>query len=312
MRRFLIKSCIFLIPVIGFFLLLDNRLFSIPNSYNSKRINLERISANVNIIVTGSSQSLFGINPSYFDLSGFNVANSSQSLYYDKEIVIKNLNKLSNLKCVIIPISYFSLYYRLEDSEEAWRSYYYYQYWGIDNSNMSKFDIRKYSAFALYTPSVSASIISNNFNTNFTDGIQENGYNIRDTSGNFANISFESGKKRVAFHQQLIDKGDYQQVSSACDELIKVLINKGLKVVIITPPVYKTYSSFLDSGILKKNKNFINRFSLNPNVVYYDFLTDPRFEKRDFLDNDHLNFIGAEKFSKIINEEIISKIGINK
>ena len=44
-----------------------------------------------------------------------------------------------------------------------------------------------------------------------------------------------------------------------------------------------------------------------PNVEYYDYSTDKRFVDEDFKDASHLTNIGANKFSKIIKEEILDK-----
>ena len=43
----------------------------------------------------------------------------------------------------------------------------------------------------------------------------------------------------------------------------------------------------------------------SPNVYYYDFLTDASFIKEDFFDADHLNEIGAKKFSKKMDSIIM-------
>ena len=42
-------------------------------------------------------------------------------------------------------------------------------------------------------------------------------------------------------------------------------------------------------------------------IEYYNYLKHSRFVKEDFKDNDHLNPKGAEKFSKIVDMEILKK-----
>ena len=46
----------------------------------------------------------------------------------------------------------------------------------------------------------------------------------------------------------------------------------------------------------------------NPNVEYYDYSTDERFIDEDFYDASHLTDIGANKFSKIVKEEVLSSL----
>jgi hypothetical protein len=50
----------------------------------------------------------------------------------------------------------------------------------------------------------------------------------------------------------------------------------------------------------------------NENVYYYNFINDNDFLENDFFDADHLNELGAMKFTKkiddVIRNEIIFKI----
>jgi len=75
--------------------------------------------------------------------------------------------------------------------------------------------------------------------------------------------------------------------------------------LIVTAPVFSTYSKFADKGKLRLNDSIIRCICSKYGCKYFDYFTDKRFEKEDFLDNDHLNFIGAEKFSRMINEEVL-------
>jgi hypothetical protein len=39
-------------------------------------------------------------------------------------------------------------------------------------------------------------------------------------------------------------------------------------------------------------------------LSYFNHFKDDRFVEDDFWDDDHLNDVGAEKFTRILNEEI--------
>jgi hypothetical protein len=52
----------------------------------------------------------------------------------------------------------------------------------------------------------------------------------------------------------------------------------------------------------------MNDLCLKYNAEYFDYFKDSRFTKGDFYDNDHLNYIGAGKFSRILDQDIVSKI----
>jgi hypothetical protein len=121
--KFSTKLLIFLIPIfiiLGFF---ELGLRGIPNSYNTKRAYYENQLDTIEILVLGSSQALEGINPEFFERKGFNLSNVSQSFYYDSQLTLKYIDQMKRLKCVIITVSYFSLWYQIYDIKESWRDY---------------------------------------------------------------------------------------------------------------------------------------------------------------------------------------------
>jgi hypothetical protein len=42
-------------------------------------------------------------------------------------------------------------------------------------------------------------------------------------------------------------------------------------------------------------------------VPYFNYLRDDRFTEEDFVNSDHLNNKGAEKFSYILNEDVVKR-----
>ena len=54
-----------------------------------KRMTLERVLPDVEVLVLGSSLGYFGINPAQFTHKGYNAAYRAQSYYYDLQILKK-------------------------------------------------------------------------------------------------------------------------------------------------------------------------------------------------------------------------------
>ena len=283
---------------------MEYNLCKIENSYNYKRANFEKQLDSVNVIILGSSQAFYGINPTYFNLKSFNLANISQSLYYDNQLVLKYIDKMPNLKYVIINISYFSLSYQVIDGIESWRDYYYSQFWNINYPDLNVLDIKRYSKIFLYTPTISLSYLNNGFKVNLINGMNPNGYFEYDTTNNKLNISDSSGNQRVNFHENGFKEKRVNENKVVLESLIKELQKRNIKPVFVTPPVFSTYYKFVNRESLKKNKDIIDSFCIRYKCNYFNYFTDSRFIQSDFHDNDHLNFIGAEKFSKILNNEI--------
>ena len=86
-------------------------------------------------------------------------------------------------------------------------------------------------------------------------------------------------------------------------------MNQGAKLVLIFTPLYKTYNNSTNPVVIREMESFVaNLKQKNPNVEYYDYSTDERFIDEDFYDASHLTDIGANKFSKIVKEEVLSSL----
>lgn len=51
----------------------------------------------------------------------------------------------------------------------------------------------------------------------------------------------------------------------------------------------------------------LKQISEKDGVPYFNYLRDERFTTQDFVDSDHLNKRGAEKFTRILNEDVVKR-----
>jgi hypothetical protein len=212
---------------------------------------------------------------------------------------------MKNLKGVIITLSYFSFWYQLCDDVEGWRDYYYAHFWKIRYPEIKWYDPKLYSMILLYTPQRTMEYARNLFKENLPENLQPNGWLRMDTIHDNPNISEESGLERVNQHGAGLSKKRYDEVLALLDDFIKECKQRNIQVTFMTPPVYSTYYKYTKPEIIKINKQTIEYFSKKYDLPYYDYFKDSRFTKTDFYDNDHLNFRGAEKFSQILNNDIV-------
>ena len=86
------------------------------------------------------------------------------------------------------------------------------------------------------------------------------------------------------------------------EAIVELCQEKEVKVILVTMPAYESYVQHLDQNQLDKTMAAATYMeSKYRNCTYFNFLTDNRFKRSDFLDADHLNCQGAEKFSKLID-----------
>jgi len=303
---FIKRLILFLLPLTIILLYTEVQLRKMPNSYSKKKLNLEKQIGNAEVLVLGSSQALHGIDPTYFSLKGINAANISQSLYYDKEILKREIDKAKNLKYLIITVSYFTYFYEIHNSLESWRDLYYQKFWKlIPNAETTIWDAKNYSYIALYTPLKTAKYATSNFNVDLAPTLKTNGYIPLINKKSIKFISDQQGKKRVSLHNSIIKIENFKHTIAYLNEIIEIAKTKNIKVVIVTPPVYKTYYENCNEKLVMANDHLTQSISNYDNIKYFNYLKDKRFDKNDFYDNDHLNLQGAKKFSSIINTEIL-------
>lgn len=306
-RRFFVRGFLFALPLVVILGSIEYRLRAIPNSYNTKRAYLEKQLDSIEVLALGSSQTYDGINPSLFNRRGFNLGVIGQSLFYDMNLTQKYIDRMPRLQCVLVALSYFSFGYELEDTGEYWREYYYYHFWDIKANDIKWYDPRMVSFIALYTPKQVLRFAAHGFEVDEAKTMQPNGWN-RTEGTVYDAISDSLGHARVEIHDILMKHSRVDENFRRLSALFTDLNRRGMKIVIVTPPVYSTYAKFANAKTLELNRQLIDSLCVIHGCVCADFFKDPRFVVTDFNDNDHLNMTGAGKFTRILNDEVLSRV----
>ena len=298
MKKFIPRSALFALPLLVLFVIMEVMLRKIPNDYLLKKNYLDTHAEKIQALVFGSSHAFRGINPEYFSDKTFNAGYVSQSLKYDYKIFETYKHQTTALKTVVIPISYFSFVYELENSKEAWRTKNYVIYYGFPNTASLKY----YSE-----------LLSNSLKNNVKRLVS---YYIRGVS-NISSDSCGYGRLDVSDDTDLVKSAaeaaqrhtkDQTFVKDNCfyvQTIIEDCQKNGIQVVLITLPAWKTYRALLDPQQLKSMEDNAEKMSETyGNCIYVNLLDDPDFIKDDFHSADHLNDTGAKKLSLKLNEII--------
>lgn len=304
---FLKKLTLILLPFLVLFIWTEYKARQLPNSYAVKKKDFERVQDSVEVLVFGSSHALKGIDPSFFSCKGFNFSNSSQTLVHDAWICEHYLDHLPGLKAVIFDISYISFWFDLRLSPESWRDYFYYHYFGMKEADLDLCSPPAFFYSAMYTKGMVNDIIFNRVDSKKEFGdIKPGGWERTEAPSDSATISEQSGLQRVRLHESLRKQESFIRIMPLFERTLDELRQRDLGIFFVTPPVYRTYYDQLDPVKEKENREIIDALCRKYGVVYIDYSKDPRFQKGEFSDNDHLNRIGAAKFSRILNEEMLS------
>jgi len=149
------------------------------------------------------------------------------------------------------------------------------------------------------------------FKVNLTEHLSENGYYENNPDKNHENISDEKGKIRVEFHTAGMTEANIVYNRALLFRAIGLCKNAGVVPFLITTPVYHTYRDHMDHDKYDRMQKVIRDLCEKTGTKYFNYLDDPRFDIDDFSDNDHLNACGAEKFSTILDQEVLRHLEKN-
>jgi len=298
MKRFILKTLLLLLPVIIIGVSMECLLRHIPNDYIYKKNYLDKHAGEIQLLILGSSETYFGINPDYFSQNTFNAAHVSQTLDWSYAIFSKYQENFDHLKAIIIPITYHTLWGKLETSVEAWRIKNYAIYYGIktkswmDKSEIlnGKLGINTQRLFNYYVEKKDAIYWS------------KLGWGTAYQSENENDLE-ESGKERALSHTFDIHSKDkikiFEDNLKILNSFAEFCNRQNVKLIFLTVPTYSSYRENLNKEQLNKMTAVITGFTKeHANCLYINWHENPDFTAEDFHDADHLDGKGAKKLSE--------------
>ena len=300
MRRFLLYCVLFGAIIVSTLLLGECIIASSDNCYKYKHEWMLDNAEKVETLILGSSHAYYGISPLDFCEKSFNLANISQNFEYDY-LLLKNYEKrLTELKTVILPMSYCSLFdARFEDGDEWWYAINYKKYMDVDvHSDFSKYNF-EISKLSVYSGRLLKILSGNGLPPCDSLGFGM-GYTLSARSQTWQEDACVTVKRHTARDWSAFDW------NLACLRSILALCReRSWRPVLVTLPSSHHYYNSLDSAQIGKMYEVVELMkSEYADVEYFDFLRDGNFVDEDFFDCDHLSDIGARKFSKMFKDSI--------
>lgn len=302
MKKFIPEIIIFFLPVVIAVCILEMLLQMIPNDYKYKRDQFLKNAKDIEVLILGSSHAHFGINPEYLTMKGFNFSNISQSFDLDYGLLETYESNFENLKTVVIPVSYSSLFSKLDSGNESWRIKNYVLYYHIKypfsiknnfellNGTMLSNLYRLYQYISDRSRLITVS--DDGFGLSYSSTVKNN---LEETGKTAALRHTHYDTKIFLYNQEII-----QNIIEWCNK-------RNVTLIFVTLPAYYTYRNKLNSNQLNETIDYMVNIGGGHNkVYYYDFLEDNDFIADDFYDADHLNEIGAKKFTEKIDEIIMN------
>jgi hypothetical protein len=280
------------------------------NNYRIKHDFIEAEGNKIEGLILGNSSTLYGVNPAYFKKHNvYNLAHVSQTTNLDLALFNHYLENLSQLKFVIISLSYTSLREQLQYSNEAWRikNYLLYHKLPLEAPWRYRFEL------------TSASVKENLYWLNQHYGRQTPLFRV-DEQGwgtSFSNIvepqKFHDAATATARWHTLAETTLVEENKAAYHRLIQASQARNIKVIALTTPTRPEYSEKLDRNQLEEAVVFGQELEQEyDNCKYLNLLKDTSYTPYDFYDPNHLNPNGAAKLSSKLSIVINSLIPQSK
>jgi len=298
-----------LILMLGYF---EYRLSFVNTIYYAKRVALEQQLDEIEVLVTGSSNGLYGVAPEAFSHKGFNLAFPAHEMYSDAKLVEKYLEKMPHLRMVVLTVNYSTMGGDdRDDTNNSWRHSFLRQYFDIPTELAAGrpldwefwVNAHNFSRIALYGDDTKAYI-----QTDFLTPVDiitsssgwYNGGDVDDPSAIF-------GVNAAAAHNILGDVRNYDRNLRNWETLMSLLQQKNIAAVIVLPPTDVSYHRLLDKAKIELMNRKLTEFANRHHIKFVDYTHDARFSLNDFTWEmpDHINARGAMKFSRILDEEVI-------
>lgn len=300
MKIFVIKVLIIIVPIFCSVGIL-NFLYVNTNYWKNETdatLKFKNVPQHIQIANIGSSHGLNSFD--YDDISNqsFNFSLSSQRFIYDFAILKQYKNSFDKNAVLLIPISYFQITQRKIDFKDSRARYYRF----LANELIDQYSLYEKMLFK-YVPVLTAgntlqfiikdiSLLSNSFMTE-QELLEycEKKYIAWTTDSEY---EYEAGEDGFVYNKNM------------AKQIIDFCYANDIQPVLVTTPI----TSVLNTIYKEKSPDFFDtfyRFSRElqedyPSLLYFDYSHDPRFETNFslFRDGDHLNAIGARKFTSIV------------
>jgi hypothetical protein len=303
-RALLARVLLFAAPLAILLPWTEARFRSIPSSHSRKAEDLHAKAPTIEVLVLGSSTAYEGVKPQLLRRPGYNAALAAQSLYYEDQILTKYLDAMKRLRVVLFFFDQRALKSTLPAADMQSRVR-YERAFGIppEAPGVDRFDLRVVSAFLDSSP-------SERIKCTFEPCAFEYPTILPDAYGWAPGLpsDIEDGPLWAAQDRTFMRDEILAPNLALLERDVAMLHARGVAVGLVMPPAWTTYRNVADLGEHAANVARLRSVAEGVHGLVHDYFADPRFERADFEDAIHLNATGAEKLSRILDEEVLGPL----
>ena len=287
--RFWIRLSLFVAPLLVLFTWLEWGLAGMPNSFTVKKQHLREQAEKIEVLFLGNSQMMKGIDPCLLPVPAYNLANVSQTLYYDSALLSQVAPTLPKLRQVVMQLSYFSLWQEMQDTE-PFRDQFYARYWGVYYPEVERLSFPQISYTALYGPREAFRLGRTGFA--MMDTLNDCGYQPTDS----LLVNEALAEERIAVHHHSMRQKNVANNERRLHAMAQFCEEKGIKLSVLILPVHPYYLAKQRAHLRQRNEETLA--ALKAKGVQVIDCQDWEWAESHFCDADHLSKEGAALLTK--------------
>lgn len=293
MKRFIRDIVIFISPVVILIMVVEVVLYCMPNTYRLKSELLQQTDSTTQTIALGNSHAYYGYCASQA-AGACNLANVSQTLRIDRLLLERAIHHKKALKHVLLFVDHSNLYDApLSRGREHWRATYYKRYMNLPMESMPARDWLEVTNVASAKNKL-LNLFKGNAST--CDSV---GWGMA-----YVPSPADSSLLTLSACREAAERHSLTSLSDAKINVRDVMLMAAyceahhLQMWVVQPPVMPGYYEHITQAQHALLGELMKRLSNVPNVRVIDMQRDSDFSREDFHDADHLNNMGARKFTK--------------
>ena len=294
MKRFLKNIVWCSIPIMVFLGVVEFVVRSFPNDFKYKWSYLENHSSEIEVLVLGNSHTANGVD-CWILPNSFNMAMGGQGVMMDEYILESFLDKMQNLRAVVMPMTYPTLNMPLAfgTPDRLMQYHIYYQY---DPKWYSKDDYECLNFLScskkIRTLLKGESLVT--IDSLGCDKVKRKGFD--DISEE--TLSWMSGRNLNTETVNMVSLG----------KMVELCEDKDVSLVLISIPVDISFreNELFNNEQIKMVKDVARDLSEDyANIYWIDWYDNPKFSTSDFYNSDHLNEYGALKLTNMLKQFLV-------
>lgn len=301
MKKFLSSIVLFSIGVLCLLALAESMARHCPNAYSIKEEWMQQHADEIETLVLGSSHAYAGVKPEALTTKAYNLANSNQTQRYDWLLLSRDTMTLQHLRTIVYPVSSLLMNYPLEETPEWYRCIYYQLYHHLPVHP----DFSRYG-FEVCSIQTCCWKVQSLFLSGASDRMCDDYgwctyYMAKDDNSeelNSRNLSSRLDKYDERLSSIFEEEAYFDQLADLCHR-------QGWRLLLLGTPVSPLFRSDArgQQQLAQMQQLASEAIARHPFVEYRDYSSDVRFGDADFFDVDHLNDVGATRFTTIIAED---------